>query len=155
MNLANMDPRRLPRLESPMRIKWLRLQVSAYICELAARAYFRLPMHVAGQLIPDPKLEAATLCANLAAQHQLTADEQSAAFKAEWDASMRAAVEVGEKIRIVALSQIKISGSAAGITQSLQQARTRFPVHWPYLTDENLDAIAAGFRRPAQRQRVG
>ncbi len=141
-------------MESPERVRWLRSQVSGYILDLAARAFFRLPTSCSDQCITDPKFECADLCAFLAAKHDLTAEEARAAFNAEWDAGMKAAVQVGDKLRMTALSHIKIAGSPAGIEQVLRQARNRFPAHWPYLTDDNLDAVAAGFRRPVKHRRA-
>jgi hypothetical protein len=148
-----INPGQLPRLTSPERVRWLRSQVSGYFCDLAARAFFRLPTWCADQYIPDPKFECADLCASLAAKHALAVEEARAAFNAEWRAGMKIAEQVGEKLRIAGLSHIKITGSAAGIEQVLRQARNRFPAHWPYLTDANLDAIAAGFHRPSKQRR--
>lgn len=151
---ADIQAGRLPRLTSPERVRWLRSQVSGYICDLAARAFFRLPTWCADHCTPDPKFECADLCASLAAKHGLAAEEARAAFDAVWHAGMKAAVQVGEKLRIAGLSHIKITGGATGIEQVLRQARNRFPAHWPYLTDANLDAIAAGFHRPSKQRRA-
>jgi hypothetical protein len=149
-----INPGQLARLTSPERVRWLRSQVSGYIYDLAGRAYFRLPTWCADQDIPDPKFECADLCASLAAKHGLTAEEARAAFNAEWHAAMKMAVQVGEKLRIAGLSHIKITGGAAGIEQVFRQARNRFPADWPYLTDADLESIAAGFHRPSNQRRA-
>jgi hypothetical protein len=151
---AENEKRRLERLDSPRRIAWLRSQLAGYIHELAVRSYFRLPTCCAGEHIPSPKDEALAACINLATSRGLTADECYAAFKTEWEAGMKTAVQVGEKLRITALSHIKVTGGTARLEDTLKQARNRFPVNWPYLTDENLSAIAAGFQRPAKPRRA-
>jgi hypothetical protein len=141
-------------LDSPARIRWLREQVQGYVTDLAARAYFRLETWCANKEIHAPKEEALSACANLATRHGLTSDECAAAFNTEWSRAMKLAVQVGEKLRIAALSHIKITGASAGVEQAMRQARNRFPADWPYLTDSDLDAIAVGFRWPAKRRRA-
>ena len=150
---VDADTRRLARMDSPQRIAWLRSQVHAYTTDLAVRQFFRLPTTCCDEEIPSPKDEALLAFIGVAGKHDLTPAECSAAFNAEWDAGMKAAVLVGDKLRMTALSHIKLTGGTAGLGQALRQARNRSPAHWPYLTDENLDAIAAGFRlRPKSRR---
>ncbi|MCB5945930.1 hypothetical protein [Acidocella sp. KAb 2-4] len=151
---VDVERKRLARLDSPARIKWLREKVSGYIKNLAARTFFRLPTECAGYEIPDPKDEALTACINLVLAHDLNADECRIAFEAEWRIGMDMAKAAGEKIRISALSHIKATGSTERLIAALQAARAGFPDHWPYLTDTDLTALAAGFRAPAKPRRA-
>jgi hypothetical protein len=151
--IAQMDPRRLPRLDSPNRIAWLRAQLRGYTVDLAARAYFRLPTTCDDKPVPCPRSEALEAFGNLASGHGLTVDECLAGFNAEWSAGLRLAEQAGEKLKIAALSHIKVNKSSAGLEQVLRQTCRRFPDAWPFLTDADINAIAAGFQRPQQRRR--
>ncbi len=148
------EKRRLDRLDSPARVRWLREQVRGYVIDLAARAYFRLPTVCAGSVIDDPKHEAIDCCLRLAESHGLTSSECATAFKSEWAAGMNLAVQVGEKLKITGLSHIKITGSGNGVEAALQAAAAKFPVGWPHLTPDDLKDIAAGFQRPAKARRI-
>ncbi len=150
---VDVETLRLAKLDSPRRVAWLRQKVRAYVINLAGRAFFRLPAVCAGFVIDDPKSEAIDCSLRLGTSHGLTGIECATAFKAEWGAGMKAAVQVGDKLRMAALSHIKVGGSTAALGEVLRQARNRFPAHWPFLTDDNLCAIAAGFpRRPKPRR---
>ena len=80
---ADVERRRLDRLDSPQRIAWLRKQIGDYIVDLAARTFFRLPTWCAGHAVPDPKAEAEATCRGTAGSHGLTPIEAEMAFKAE------------------------------------------------------------------------
>jgi hypothetical protein len=150
---VEVEARRLAKLDSPRRVAWLRQRVRPYVIDLAARAYFRLPTWCAGQEIPDPKEEALAACTGTAASHGLTGDETSTAFRAEWDAAMKTAVQAGEKLKIAALSHLKLTRDTAGIPTALRTTAARFPENWPYLAPHDLEAIAAGFQRDTPRRR--
>lgn len=151
---ADVERRRLDRLDSPQRIAWLRKQIGDYIVDLAARTFFRLPTWCAGHAVPDPKAEAEATCRGTAGSHGLTPIEAEMAFKAEWTSAIALAQQAGEKLKIVALSHIKAAGGVDGLEAALHGARNKFPAHWPFLTDDDLAAIAAGFRRTSRSRRA-
>jgi len=151
--IAQMDPRRLPRLDSPQRIAWLRTQLHSYTIDLAARSYFRLPTTCDDEPVPCPRSEALAAFVKLTVEHGLTVDECSAAFNAEWRAGLRLAEQAGEKLKIAALTHLKIRGEPDRLPEALRLARDRFPSTWPHLTPADLAALAAGFQRPQQRRR--
>jgi hypothetical protein len=152
--MAEIDPRQLPRLDSLRRVAWLRAQCHAYTVDLAARHYFRLPTTCDGEAIPCPRTEALSAFVGLCATHHLTAAECSAAFNAEWSAGIHLAKDAGEKLRIAALSHLKMRGQRDRIQDVLQLACERFPAGWPHLTPANLQALSAGFQRPPPRRRT-
>jgi hypothetical protein len=146
------EARHLARLDSPRRIAWLRDKLRDYTRDHAAFHYFRLPT------FPDMeglshKEHALAGYLNLGSSHGLTPDEAPAAFNGDWDASTKIAVQVGEKLKIAALSQIKLTRNSHGITEALRLAVARFPSNWPFLGPVELEAIAAGFHRATSDQR--
>lgn len=148
------EKRRLARLDSPARIKWLRERVQDYAVEMGARTYFRLPTTVCGYPIDDPKAEIVAACVGIGNHHDLTGAECAAAFKAEWAAALSLAERVGEKLKIAGLSHIKAAGSARGIEAALQATVAKFPQNWPHLTRDDIASIAAGFQRPMKSRRA-
>lgn len=148
------------KMDSPARVKWLREQIAGYTRDLSARSYFRLPCFVLGFTeffepveIPDPKAECRQLARNLAEQNGLSQAEAESAFDAEWAESMRICEQQGEKLRMIALGHIKVAGCSAGLADTFMTAAKRFPDNWPFLTQDNFEAIAAGFSRRAVRRR--
>jgi hypothetical protein len=144
------DRRWLEKQPSTTRVKWLRGRVNGYVGDLAARAYFRLPCTAYEDTITSPKAEVIICLAEIAARFGLTAIEVQAAFKAEWALGIELSQKLGVKIKIIALSHIKASGTPAGIAEAFFTARRDFPAAWPHLTPADLGAIAAGFNPRAR-----
>ncbi len=144
--------RQMGRLDSPRRIAWLRDQMRGYVIDLAARHFFSLPTWCAGEQV-EPITEATAAVTMLGLKAGLTPDELRAALKAEWNAGIALAEKVGDKLRVVALSHLKLTGNRDGIPGVLRQARDRFPADWPFLAEHDLAAIASTFQRPAMRRR--
>ncbi len=144
--------RRLAEMDATARIRWLRGEISAYAREMAARAYFRLQCWVMDKEIADPKAEILTLVCHLSSKYELGADDARVAFQTEWAAAIKVAEKLGEKLKIIALSHIKATGTTVGLVEAFSVASRSFPDGWPFLTTENLTDIAAGFKPRAKRR---
>lgn len=137
--------RKLGKLDSPRRVKWLRQHISGYIRNIAARVYFRLPFTVLGEEL-DPYLEAFTLSFNLAELYGFTDDERRVAFTAEWKRGVELAKEMAESIETAAARHIQLYRRRDNIMESLMRQRSKMPPQAPHLTDDDLGQICRRFQ---------
>ena len=137
--------RKLEKLDSPRRVKWLRQHISGYIRNIAARVYFRLPFTVLGEEL-DPYLEAFTLSFNLAELYGFTDDERRVAFTAEWKRGVELAKEMAESIETAAARHIQLYRRRDNIMESLMRQRSKMPPQAPHMTDDDLGQISLRFQ---------
>lgn len=148
INPVDIERRRLAHLSSPQRISWLRDQIHSTFKDAALRFYFRMPSP-RNRSWKEYAIEAAV---DIGLARGLTMPEITAAIKGEWSIGTDVAVKAGEKLRIIALSHLKMAGPPSTIHHAFKAARNGFPNQWPLFTDDILEAIAAGFR-PASKAR--
>ncbi|HTS09101.1 MAG TPA: hypothetical protein VMP68_26280 [Candidatus Eisenbacteria bacterium] len=145
LNADEHIKRKLGKLDSPRRVRWLRQHISGYIINIAARVYFRLPFTVLGEEL-DPYLEAFTLSFNLAELYGFTDDERRLAFSTEWKRGVKLAEEMAETIEAAAARHIQLYRRRDNIMESLIRVKSKKPPQAPHLTADDLGQICERFQ---------
>jgi len=144
---------RLGKLDSPQRVRWLQQKISPYYADLAARVYFRLPYYIDGVSI-EPESEAIDLVLRLGSIYHLSGRERYAAYRTQWKIALYKSADLGKHLIQIGKHHIDQGGTIKNLAQVFWDASRSFPQEFPFISKDEFEAIAQGFKKTRRKRAV-